>query len=161
MLTTGSGGFWDWGAAMSGDGSEVAYDDGAKTRDLWLVPADGSAPPRRITSTPGAESGAAWSPDSRRIAFSAKREGSDEPQIYLLDIAGGGVARDLVLTGRTVRAQEALNRLVPEATKDAYQRRFAHWRGSPPELVDTHPNPAAHAVIADEVVNAIERASGH
>jgi len=29
VLTTGSGGFWDWGAAMSGDGSEVAYDDGA------------------------------------------------------------------------------------------------------------------------------------
>lgn len=65
---------------------------------------------------------------------------------------GGGVV--------VVRAQEALNRLVPEATKDAYQRRFAHWRGSPPELVDTHPNPAAHAVIADEVVKAIERASG-
>jgi hypothetical protein len=59
-----------------------------------------------------------------------------------------------------VRAQEALNRLVPEVTKDAYQRRFAHWRGSPPELVDTHPNPTAHAVIADEVVKAIERASG-
>lgn len=54
-----------------------------------------------------------------------------------------------------VRAQEALNRLVPEGTKDAYQRRFAHWRGQPPELVDTHPNPAAHAIIAEEVVKAI------
>jgi dipeptidyl aminopeptidase/acylaminoacyl peptidase len=72
--------------------AEPAYDDGAKTSDLWLVPADGSAPPRRITSTPGPESGAAWSPDSRRIAFSAKREGSDEPQIHVLDIAGGGEA---------------------------------------------------------------------
>jgi hypothetical protein len=56
-----------------------------------------------------------------------------------------------------VRAQEALNRLVPEATKEAYQRRFAHWRGSPPQLVDTHPNPEAHAIIADEIVKAIER----
>ncbi|HET7294764.1 MAG TPA: hypothetical protein VFM88_20240 [Vicinamibacteria bacterium] len=54
-----------------------------------------------------------------------------------------------------VRAQEALNRLVPEGTKEAYQRRFAHWRGDPPELVDTHPNPAAHAIIAEEVVKAI------
>ncbi len=58
-----------------------------------------------------------------------------------------------------VRAQEALNRLVPEATKEAYQRRFAHWRGSPPELVDTHPNPAAHAIIADEIVKAIDRSA--
>jgi len=72
--------------------AEPAYDDAAKSSDLWLVAADGSAPPRRITSTPGGESGAAWSPDSRRIAFSAKREGFDEPQIHVLDIAGGGEA---------------------------------------------------------------------
>ncbi len=57
-----------------------------------------------------------------------------------------------------VRAQEALNRQVPEGTKEAYHRRFAHWRGDPPRLVDTHPNPAAHAIIADEIVAAIERA---
>ena len=43
-------------------------------------------------SPPSTESGVAWSPDSRRIAFSAKREGQDEPQIYVLDIAGGGEA---------------------------------------------------------------------
>ena len=56
------------------------------------MPADGSAPPRQITFSAGAESGVAWSPDSRRIAFSAKREGQDEAQIYVLDIAGGGEA---------------------------------------------------------------------
>jgi hypothetical protein len=57
-----------------------------------------------------------------------------------------------------VRAQEVLNGRVPEATKEAYQRRFAHWRGQPPELVDTHPNSAAHEIIADAIVAAIERA---
>ncbi len=85
--------------ALSPDGrlvvvpvAEPAYDDSAKASDLWLVPADGSAPPRRLTFTNGGESGVAWSPDSRRIAFAAKREGRDESQIYVLDIAGGGEA---------------------------------------------------------------------
>jgi dipeptidyl aminopeptidase/acylaminoacyl peptidase len=85
--------------ALSPDGrlvvvpvAEPAYDDAAKASDLWLVPADGSAPPRRLTFTPGAESDAAWSPDSRRIAFSAKREGQEETQVYVLDLAGGGEA---------------------------------------------------------------------
>jgi dipeptidyl aminopeptidase/acylaminoacyl peptidase len=72
--------------------TEPAYDDAAKTSDLWLVPADGSAPPRKLTQSTGAEAGAAWSPDSRRIAFSAKREGQDEAQIYVLDLAAGGEA---------------------------------------------------------------------
>ncbi len=83
--------------------AEPAYDDAAKSSDLWLVPADGSAPPRRITSTTGAESAAAWSPDSSRVAFSAKRDGFDEPQIHVLDIAGGGEAERVtaVATGAT------------------------------------------------------------
>jgi Tol biopolymer transport system component len=85
--------------ALSPDGrlvvvpvAEPAYDEKEKTSDLWLVPADGSATPRRITFTQGGESGVAWSPDSRRIAFSAKREGQEETQIFVLDIAGGGEA---------------------------------------------------------------------
>jgi len=71
---------------------EPAYDDSAKASDLWLVPADGSAPPRRLTFSTGTESNPAWSPDSRRIAFTAKRDGEDEAQVYVLDIAGGGEA---------------------------------------------------------------------
>ena len=71
---------------------EPAYDEKDQSSDLWLVPSDGSAKARRITFTKGAESGAAWSPDSRCIAFSAKREGDDAPQIYVLDLSGGGEA---------------------------------------------------------------------
>ena len=85
--------------ALSPDGrlvvvpvAEPAYDDKDKASDLWLVPADGSAEPRQITFSASAESGVAWSPDSRRIAFSAKREGQDEAQVFVLDIAGGGEA---------------------------------------------------------------------
>ncbi|HYP52375.1 MAG TPA: S9 family peptidase [Pyrinomonadaceae bacterium] len=71
---------------------EPAYDESAQTTDLWVVPSDGSAKPRRLTATKGGESGAAWSPDSRRLAFSARREGDEAAQIYVLDVAGGGEA---------------------------------------------------------------------
>jgi dipeptidyl aminopeptidase/acylaminoacyl peptidase len=75
--------------------TEPAYDPKDQGQDLWLVPVDGSAPPRRLTNTKGGESGVAWSPDSRRIAFAAKREGDEENQIYILDLAAGGEATRL------------------------------------------------------------------
>ncbi len=71
---------------------EPAYDEKDQVSDLWIVPTDGSAKPRRLTSSKSAESGVAWSPDSRQIAFSAKREGDDVNQVYVLDIAYGGEA---------------------------------------------------------------------
>ena len=73
--------------------TEPAYDTREQVSDLWIVPADGSAPPRRLTSTKAAESGAAWSEDSRRIAFSARREGDEAAQIYVIDVAGGEAQR--------------------------------------------------------------------
>lgn len=71
---------------------EPAYDERDQVSDLWLVPADGSAKPRRLTYSRSGESGVAWSPDSRQIAFSARREGDEASQIYLLDVVGGGEA---------------------------------------------------------------------
>ena len=83
--------------------AEPAYAEDQKSSDLWLVPADGSAAPRRLTSSRGSESGAAWSPDSKRIAFAAKRDGDEGSQIYVLDVAGGGEAERVtgVSTGAT------------------------------------------------------------
>jgi len=87
------------GPVASPDGKRVvfsvtqpAYDAKDQEADLWMVAADGSEKPRRITFTKSAESGVAWSPDSRRIAFSTKRDGDEENQIYVLDLAGGGEA---------------------------------------------------------------------
>jgi len=72
--------------------TEPAYDEKDQVSDLWIVPADGSARPRRLTFTKSGESGAAWSPDSQRLAFSAKREGDEVAQVYVMDVAEGGEA---------------------------------------------------------------------
>lgn len=83
---------------------EPAYDEKDQVSDLWIVATDGATPqPRRLTSTKGSESGPAWSPDSRRVAFSAKRDGDDAAQIYVIDIAAGGEAQRItnVSTGAT------------------------------------------------------------
>ncbi len=71
---------------------EPAYDEKDQVTDLWIVATDGSDKPRRLTATKGVESGVAWSPDSRRVAFTARREGDEVNQIYLLDVVGGGEA---------------------------------------------------------------------
>jgi hypothetical protein len=52
-------------------------------------------------------------------------------------------------------AQSALDARVPEQTRDAYDRRFGHWRGTPPRLVDTHPNPDAHHLIAEAIMASL------
>ena len=57
-----------------------------------------------------------------------------------------------------VNAQAALDARVPSGQRDDYYRLFGHWRGTPPRLLDNHPNPAAHRLIADEVVRAIRSA---
>ena len=73
--------------------TKPAYDEKDQWSDLWLAPADGSAKPRQITSSKASESGAVWAPDSRRIAFTAKREGDDQNQVYVIDISGGEAQR--------------------------------------------------------------------
>ena len=90
------------GPAISPDGrwivfsvTEPSYTDGDQVSDLWLVPTEGSAEPRRLTNTKSGEGGVDWSPDSRRIAFSARREGDDASQIYVLDLINGGEAQRL------------------------------------------------------------------
>ncbi|HET7746322.1 MAG TPA: S9 family peptidase, partial [Vicinamibacteria bacterium] len=84
--------------------TEPAYDEKKETADLWIVPVDGSAPPRRLTSSRGSEGGPAWSPDSRRLAFSARREDDEVAQVYVLDVAAGGEARRLTSSPLAARA---------------------------------------------------------
>lgn len=117
--------------------TQPAYDDKDQSSDLWLVPADGSAPPRQITFTRGGESGAAWSPDGRKLAFSARREGDEAAQIYLLDVASGGEARRLTSLSTGARLPRfrpdggALlfsSSVFPGAADDAANKRIAAER---------------------------------
>ncbi len=71
---------------------EPAYDEKDQVSDLWITSTEGTTKPRRLTFSKGGESGVAWSPDSRQIAFSARREGDEVSQIYILDVANGGEA---------------------------------------------------------------------
>jgi len=97
--------------------SEPSYDEKKEVSDLWIVPADASAAPRRLTSSKGGESAANWSPDSRKLAFSAKREDDEVAQVYVIDVVGGGEAR------RTTSSPLAVRSPVwsPDGTQIAFQ----------------------------------------
>lgn len=73
--------------------TEPSYDEKEQSSDLWIVPADGGSEARKLTATKASESDVTWSPDSRRIAFSAKREGDEVAQIYVLNVAEAGEAQ--------------------------------------------------------------------
>lgn len=78
--------------------TEPAYETLLQSSDIWIVPTDGSAPPRKFTDTRAAESGLAWSPDGTRLAWAARVDdglastnaGADATQIFVADVAGGG-----------------------------------------------------------------------
>lgn len=73
--------------------TEPDYDAAKQITDLWAVLADGSHPARRLTATKAPESAVAWSPDSTRIAFVTRRDGDENPQVYVLPMNGGEAQR--------------------------------------------------------------------
>src|ERR1051325_2846102 len=116
--------------------TEPAYDEKDETADLWIVPGDGSAQPRRLTTAKGKETGPAWSPDGTQLAFSTKRDGDEVTQIYVIAV-GGGEARRLTqlalgarapqwsADGKTILFQASVHR---GATNDAANKRIAEER---------------------------------
>ncbi|RJP79686.1 MAG: hypothetical protein C4524_04730 [Candidatus Zixiibacteriota bacterium] len=63
--------------------------------------------------------------------------------------------RPAVPGAAVANADSALYSRLPDRTRETYYRAYAHWRGDPPECVDAHPNAAAHAIIAQTIVEAV------
>jgi hypothetical protein len=68
----------------------------------------------------------AWSPDSRRIAFTAKRDDDEVAQVYVLDFAAGGEARRV--TSSPLAAIACQSAVHPGATDLEGNRRLAAER---------------------------------
>jgi dipeptidyl aminopeptidase/acylaminoacyl peptidase len=83
---------------LSPDGRWVAYvvsvtdtTENATDSDVWLVRADGTGSPRRLTTSKKSDASPRWSPDGKRLAFLSARE--ERPQLWVLDPEGGEAER--------------------------------------------------------------------
>ena len=72
---------------------ETSYNLDEQTSDLWIAAADGSSAPRKLTNSKGGEDNYQWSSSSDKIYFTAKRDGDEAPQLYVLPLAGGEAQR--------------------------------------------------------------------
>jgi len=113
--------------------TEPSYKKDETQTHLWIVPTDGSATARRLTSGKSEEKGVAWSADSKRLAFSAKRGDDKVAQIWILDLGSGGEAlRATALSTGAVAPQFSpdgthllfLSEVWPDAKTDADNERI-------------------------------------
>lgn len=86
---------------ISPDGSVVAYvvttvdaEENAYKSAIWVVPTDGSEPPRRFSRGPKRDASPRWSPDGRFLAFTSNRDEdangtSGGAQLYVIPAEGG------------------------------------------------------------------------
>src|SRR5258707_10503000 len=119
---------------LSPDGRRVAFtvttvveDKDKRHSELWMAATDGSSPAYRYTS-PGAEaSGASWSPDGSLLAFSSRREGSDDDVWFLRTGAPGGEAFQI----KGVHAS-------PTFSRDGQWLLYS-WRGADPDSAKKEP----------------------
>ena len=79
---------------ISPDGVRIAYvvievlkDENRTNADIWVVAADGSGEPKKLTNSPKHDRHPRWSPDGKWLAFESMRDGT--PQIFLLPLDGG------------------------------------------------------------------------
>lgn len=116
--------------------TEPNYDPDKSINDLWIVAADGTGPARRLTTAKGGENDVVWAPDSRSLAFSAKREGDENAQIYVMPIDGGEARRVTASSVGAVNPQfrpdgQAIlfeSQVYPGATDDAANRKAMEAR---------------------------------
>ena len=85
---------------LSPDGRLVAYTltrinekTNRRNTTIWVVPFDGSAPARQLTSDTASSSSPQWSPDGLTLAFTSTRGEGARAQLWLLPMTGGEAQR--------------------------------------------------------------------
>jgi Tol biopolymer transport system component len=113
---------------VSPDGRRVAFvvttvveDKDRRHNEIWMAPADGSAPAFRYTSPSTEASSPNWSPDGTLLSFSSRRDGGEDDVWFLRTTPPGGEAFQI----KGVRA-------TPEFSRDGQWLLFA-WRGEEPD----------------------------
>src|SRR3954469_592747 len=81
---------------LSPDGRLVAFvrtttdvSSGKRNADIWVVAADGSAPPRLLIGGEKSENTPRWSPDGRHIAFISTRSSGGD--LFIADADGSNI----------------------------------------------------------------------
>src|SRR5882724_6164216 len=116
--------------ALSPDARRVAFvvtsvveDKDRRHNEIWMASADGSAPAFRYTSPSTEASNPNWSPDGSLLAFSSKRDGSDDDIWFLRTAAPGGEAFQ-------IKGVHAMPLFSADGQRLAYT-----WRGDEPDSV--------------------------
>jgi dipeptidyl aminopeptidase/acylaminoacyl peptidase len=122
------------GTALSPDGRTVAFvrtfiveSENRRHSEIWIVPADGSAAPRRLTNPAFSSTSPRWSPDGRLLAFTSRRPVTEpggpvnESTWFLrMDQAGGEAFRIPGVDGTPIFSPDnkwiAFTRAVPPST---------------------------------------------
>src|SRR5690242_2627980 len=78
-------------ALLSPDGRHAAWTwyRRAPAADVYAAPTDGSAPPRRLTTTPDDTYVVSWVPDSASLVVAEDRGGDERLQLFRLPLDGG------------------------------------------------------------------------
>src|SRR3989475_5199474 len=120
--------------ALSPDGRRVAFvvttvaeDKDKRHSEIWMASADGSGKPYHYTSPSTEASSPAWSPDGSLLAFSSKREGSDDDVWFLRTGAPGGEAFQI----KGVHG-------APQFSRDGQWLLYG-WRGADPDSAKKEP----------------------
>ena len=92
--------------AWSPDGTKIAFVSsraGSRRAEIWVMNADGTNPVRLTENVElgsdlngpfyGLDLSPAWSPDGTKIAFSSQRNGSANPEIYVMNANGSNQTR--------------------------------------------------------------------
>ncbi len=79
---------YDW--SPDGKWLVVGKKDMHANRDIWVVPADGSAKPENLTRHPAFEGSPKWSPDGKTIVFLARRDEGGMARLWTIDVEGLG-----------------------------------------------------------------------